>query len=393
MDVEYLMARKIYVHTNDDELPITQGQDKVWRIRSYRAAQALLRCTNTKQAGLGIDAAKMLPPHIKRPIIFQDGLKHREQRRQTAPYFTRQKVVRRYHSIIVNLAEKYVGEIKQSNLVDLSDLSTQMATSVAAEVLGLVNGPPGLHKRIERFLSDKYKPGFYSPLAIYALFRNIALVVDLYWRDIRPSVKYRCTTPQDDLITHLIKSEATIGEIIGECLTFTIAGMVTTRDFINVAAWHLFTDEKLKRRYIAAYEEERHALLYELVRLEPSANLKRRTTAPVKLPCGQSEITIPEDSLVEVILSTVNIDPKIMGKSPLAICGSRAKVPGRFPGGLSFGDGAHKCPGEHLAIREADAFLFSLFSIKNLQMIKEPAISTNKLLGTYRINKFMVGIL
>ena len=68
-------------------------------------------------------------------------------------------------------------------------------------------------------------------------------------------------------------------------VTFGAAGMITTREFINVAAWHLFQDEALRARYLEADEPERFAVLHELLRLEPVVgNLKRRTTAPVARP-------------------------------------------------------------------------------------------------------------
>jgi hypothetical protein len=100
---------------------------------------------------------------------------------------------------------------------------------------------------------------------------------------------------RDDLISHLLDEDCSSAEILGECITFAAAGMVTTREFVNVAAWHLFTDDALLDRYRAAEEPERLAILHELLWLEPVVgHLKRRTTAPVELLTEDHEtVTVP----------------------------------------------------------------------------------------------------
>jgi len=45
--------------------------------------------------------------------------------------------------------------------------------------------------------------------------------------------------------------------------------MATTREFIVMAAWHLFDDAEVKQRFLAADEATRVSLLDEILRLEP----------------------------------------------------------------------------------------------------------------------------
>jgi hypothetical protein len=45
--------------------------------------------------------------------------------------------------------------------------------------------------------------------------------------------------------------------------------MVTTREFISVAAWHLFTDAALRERHMAGSESERLAVIHELLAWNP----------------------------------------------------------------------------------------------------------------------------
>src|SRR5436853_643903 len=50
--------------------------------------------------------------------------------------------------------------------------------------------------------------------------------------DVRPSIRARRRARQDDLISHLIDEGCSNSEILGECITFGAAGMITTREFI-----------------------------------------------------------------------------------------------------------------------------------------------------------------
>jgi hypothetical protein len=73
-------------------------------------------------------------------------------------------------------------------------------------------------------------------------------------------------------------------EILTECLTYGAAGMATTREFIVMAAWHLFEREDLRRRFLEGDDAIRLALLEEILRLEPVVGaLCRRTTRELKL--------------------------------------------------------------------------------------------------------------
>ncbi|MDO4239627.1 MAG: hypothetical protein Q4D18_05300, partial [Micrococcus sp.] len=62
------------------------------------------------------------------------------------------------------------------------------------------------------------------------------------------------------------------------------AGMVTTREFLQMAAWHLFDRPALRERCLAAPGPERQAILLEVLRLEPVvAHLFRRAAQDLDL--------------------------------------------------------------------------------------------------------------
>jgi cytochrome P450 len=216
---------------------------------------------------------------------------------------------------------------------------------------------------------------------------------------VRPAVRShrrairRGAQPPDDLVTHLIGQGCNGGEILGECITFAPAGMITTREFINAAAWHLFTDDGLRERYRSAGEPERIAILTEILRLEPViGNLRRRTTARVEVPTGDGPATVPAGVLVDISLSSANLDPDAMGARPDAICPARPLADGVLAAGLAFGDGAHKCPGAHLAIQETDIFLHKLFALDGVHMVTPPRVTYKDEVASYDLRGPVVAI-
>ena len=85
----------------------------------------------------------------------------------------------------------------------------------------------------------------------------------------RPAIRARRKHPGPDVISHLIGEGYTDPDILVECVTYGTAGMVTTREFICMAALHLMHHRPLRERYLVAEQPERFAILNEIIRLEP----------------------------------------------------------------------------------------------------------------------------
>ncbi|GAB3894503.1 hypothetical protein GCM10029964_073060 [Kibdelosporangium lantanae] len=160
--------------------------------------------------------------------------------------------------------------------------------------------------------------------------------------------------------------------------------MVTTREFIVLVAWHMFTSDTLRKRYLTAEEPERLAILHEIIRLEPViAQLRRRTTQPVTL----RDVTLPKDAMVHIQIDTANLDPESVGTEPLELC------PGRdVTTGLAFGDGPHKCPGSHIAILETDVFLTRLLAMDGIRMVTPPRVTFKEDIATYELRGLTVAV-
>jgi cytochrome P450 len=357
--------------------PVHAGADGVWRIQDHAGARALLRSTNTRQAGFGIENATKLNGRMRLPVLYRDGAEHREHRRQTAKYFTPRRVETVYRALMERLADEQCDVLLRRGEADLSALSFDLAVAVAGEVIGLTEGRGRMARRLDRFF-DRVVP---EPSPADRLHNSFAMAA-FYWRDVRPAVRARRRARRDDLISHLLDEGCTVGEILGECVTFAAAGMVTTREFITVVAWHLLTDDGLRAAYVEGDEKQRHALLHEILRVEPVvANLLRTTTADLRV----GDATIPAGARVDVGVAAANVDPAVAGPDAGAVCPGRAMPDGVGGAGLSFGDGPHRCPGAYIAIQETDIFLMKLFALPGLRLVAEPAVRIRPEIASYEV--------
>ena len=386
-------ARKINRLKGAGGCPITRNADGVWLIEDYAAARAALRSPDTVQAGLGIESLDNMPARIRRPVLYRDGPEHREHRRQTARFFTPRRVDESYRGVIDSLADQQLATLRDNGRADLTDLGFGVAIGVVCSVIGLTESRPGLTRRLERFFPEEFgSPGFTTVDGLRWTWRQARNWSTIFLSDVRPAVRARRTRRRDDLISHLLDEGCSSVEILGECITFAAAGMVTTREFIAVAAWHLFTDQPLLDRYRTAGEPERLAILHEILRLEPVvAHLLRRTTAAVELPAGAGAVTVGPGQLIDIDIAATNTDRAAVGDSPLTVCPGRSRTDAIAPV-LSFGDGAHKCPGATIAIVETDIFLSKLLAMSGIRMQSPPRAGFNDAIGGYTLRGMIVEV-
>jgi cytochrome P450 len=363
--------------------PVRIGPDGSWRIQDYATARAFLRSTETRQAGFGVENARKMESRMRMPVLYRDGAEHREHRRQTAKYFTPRKVDSAYRDFMNRLADQQCDRLRRRGEADLSDLSFALAVAVAGEVIGLTEGRGSMAKRLDRFFDDTGEPGpAWTPRGAWRRLRSSYTIGAFFWRDVRPAIAARRRERRDDLISHLLDEGCSPSEILGECVTFGAAGMVTTREFITVVAWHLFTDDGLRAAYTGAEEKERVRILHEILRLEPVVGtLLRRTTDEMRL----GDATVPAGALVDVGIAAANLDPAAVGPEPGAVCPGRPLADGVPDAGLSFGDGPHRCPGAYIAVQETDIFLTRLFALPGLRMVQEPTVRLRPDIGSYEV--------
>jgi cytochrome P450 len=370
------------------DCPAHADADGTWRIQDYATARAFLRRHDTRQAGFAAENARRMNRKMRIPVLYRDGAEHREHRRQTAKYFTPRRVDSAYRDLMNRLADEQCERLRPHREMDLSQMSFDLAVAVAGEIIGLTEGRGSMARRLNRFFEN---PGNATdprtPSGMRNRLRSAYAVGMFHWRDVRPAVAARRRQRRDDLISHLIDEGCRDSEILGECVTFAAAGMVTTREFIVAAVWHLCSDDDLRAAYVAGDEPRRVEILHEVLRLEPVVgNLYRRTT--VDVPLGDA--VVPAGALVDVNLAAANVDPDAVGPDPDAVCPGRSRADGVSDAGLSFGDGPHRCPGAYIAIQETDIFLTKLFALPGLRMVREPAVRLRPEIGSYELTGLRV---
>jgi cytochrome P450 len=221
-----------------------------------------------------------------------------------------------------------------------------------------------------------------------------AQLAAFYFLDVKPAIDTRRRQPREDVISHLLSQGYRNREILTECITYAAAGMVTTREFISMAAWHMLERPELRTRYLAAEEGERLTILEEILRLEPVVgHLYRRATETIHLSLGEESITIPQGALMDLHIHAANADERIVGEHPFAICPDRQLHGERVsPELLSFGDGAHRCPGSYTALQETDIFLLRLLALDGLRIEQAPTLTWNELVTGYELRDFPITI-
>ena len=175
-----------------------------------------------------------------------------------------------------------------------------------------------------------------------------------------------------------------------ECVTYAAAGMVTTREFIAMAAWHLLGDDALKKNYLSADDAGRQDILQELLRLEPVVgHLYRRAVRDISLAVDGQQVTIPAGSLIDLDLRAANANTETVGEKPLSVCPARPLERSVGAAVMSFGDGHHRCPGAYIALQESDIFLQRLLRLP-LEVVTPPTLSWNDLVEGYDLRGFIV---
>lgn len=375
-------------------------RDGVWHVRSLSVARSILRDGGaTTQAGFNADSvARGGMKH--QPLLYSDGDRHRQQRIKVARFFTPRMVAANYRQLMGERADQLVRDMIGSGVTDLAAVTMRYSVDVAAEVIGLTNSNrEAMTRRLNRFFAldqqapDKPSQGWFAKLS--QLVQGQVPMWAFHVADVLPAVRVRRKKPEDDVISHLIAEGYSDLEIMIEVITFAAAGMVTTREFISMVVWHLLDDDELCKDYRESDEPRRFAILSEILRLEPVVgHLYRRTAREITIVCPSPDddgrtIVIPEGSIVDLYVRQSNID--IGSDDALSVCPARTMPQGVGAEALSFGDGAHKCPGNSLAIQETDILLQRLLR-RDITRLSEPTIEWDDLIAAYEVRNLLLKV-
>lgn len=348
------------------------------RVEDFQTARQILRDPDLLQAGGGAEYFDTSDP-ASTPVFFLDGPEHRKKRSSIARFFTPKTIETRYRHIIERVTEEQITNLRRTGSGQIDVMSFDLAVAVAADIVGLtVTDRKKMAKRLARSLSAAFYHRFdiFSRISVNA--RKFFNQIDFYFNDVRPTIRQRRKEPQDDIISHLIALDLSDKAIMMECMTYAAAGMVTTREFIVIAAWHMFDNPELRERFLGGSEGEQTDILLEILRLEPiAAFLYRREREN-------------GEQIFALCSHEVNTDAAAVGECPFALDPDRAsKVKGRGEF-LSFGDGIHHCPGWQVALHETRLFLDALLRVPGIHLHRAPDIGWSDMLQSYELRKAIV---
>lgn len=357
-------------------------------VKKPSVARRVLRSPKARQAGAGADLMRQgNPAHTS--VFFLDGEEHSHKRRQVHRFLSPKTVSEQHFQVMTDITQQLLQGFQQAGRAHLEDLSFRLAIEVVGEILGLTNSDAaGRARRIQKVLSasiSQARPGWSGVLM------NVKRAIHAYnffLRDVRPAMKAREKSPQNDAISFFIEEKYPDKAIIIECLTYGTAGMLTTREFILMVAWYLFEDDALRERFLTGDVKDQLAILMEILRLEPvAAMVHRRVDEPVEDIDGT---TIPAGELYGIDIRAANVDEEMAGECPFAVDPDRGQRVGNVGRYLSFSDGPHSCPGSQVALHETRIFLDALFRIPGLKLEREPDISWNAQLKSYELRNVVV---
>ena len=362
-------------------------------IESFTLARKILRSGGTKQAGFMAELVGRATQKGAQPVLFQEGEVHQKQRTATARFFAPRIVTTRYRDLMNDLADRLIGKLQKKGRIDLSDLSLDMAVAVAADIIGLADKPlDGMAARLNSFFDQGVARKISTARKIFNSVRSNINLLGFYWLDVKPAIDRRRKTPREDVISHLISQNYTNQEILTECLTYGAAGMVTTREFIVMVAWHLLERDALRAEFLAADEAGKIEMLEEILRLEPIVGaLYRRAQQDLTFEEDGKTVTIPAGTLIDLDIRAANSDPVAAGECPFQIKPDRAPAKGPV-GSMSFGDGNHRCPGATVALQETAIFLDKLLRVPDLKMVKPPTMEWNTLTVGYELRDAIIAV-
>ncbi len=355
-----------------------QAKPDATRVTSFHQFREIMRSPRMRQANVQAGMENAVDPEMV-SFFYLDGEEHRRRRASVSHYFTPKAITERYHPVITGTTDRLIADLRKSGSAKLDVMSFQLAVDVAAEIVGLTERDSrGLATRMRRTL-DSTLIEIRNPVKRLANGARVAFNMwNFYRSDLAPAVRARRTKAQDDVIGYMVQNNYSTKAMIIECLTYAGAGMVTTREFIVVCAWHLFDNGPLRERFLAGDEREQFAILYEILRLEPVAAMLYRRDAEAG------------GEVFALDVRAANTDEQVAGECPFSLDPDRAKRMKAEPSFMSFGDGHHRCPGAQVALHETRVFLDTLLRVPGIRLERPPEVLWNGMIGSYELRGAIV---
>nr|WP_062339560.1 cytochrome P450 [Herbidospora sakaeratensis] len=348
-------------------------------VGSLAFARELLRGNATRQSGAGATGEVTGDPAYT-SVFFLDGEPHKRKRQAIVRFFTPKAISTRYRTVMEEATDGLLARLRERGEGRLDRMSFELAVTVAADIVGLTESDQAaMAERIEKNLIGLRLPlmsRWRRPFGqLAATFHGLRFLLN----DVRPAIEARRARRREDVISHLLDEGYPEKAILVECMTYAVAGMITTREFVVMAAWHLFDDAALRQRFLDSDDTDQIAILEEIMRLDPVVNMiARRVTADTVTDSGS--VTSGESLVLDI--RAANLDEASVGACPYTLDPDRARRVKTAGSYLSFGDGSHRCPGAQVALNETRVFLDRLLRVPGIRLARRPDLCwTDELMG------------
>jgi cytochrome P450 len=356
-------------------------------VSSFAFARDIMRSPGIFQ-GMEADYFKDKEPS-KVPVIFLDGELHKQRRVQLARYFTPKAIRERHSKVMHQTTDELMAGLRRKGRGQLDVMSLRLACDVAAEIVGLTNtDADAMSARLRKkfYASSKRKrPGLLGKLGAA---EDVARTLWFFRRDVVPAIRHRQTHDCDDVISYLVRAGYSDQEILVECMTYATAGMITTREFMVMAAWQLLEKEDLRRQFLEGDEDVQFAILDEILRVDPvAAYVYRRAEEDMTLPDGRA---VKAGEKFRIDIRNINLDEAATGECPHAIDAGRSKRQKMPSNWFSFADGPHRCPGAQVAMHETRVFIDALLRIPGIRLTRQPSMGWIEEINGYELHGAIV---
>ncbi|RZK00865.1 MAG: cytochrome P450 [Novosphingobium sp.] len=353
--------------------------------------KSILRSPHMMQDVFDAGAVGMKPEEV--PLIFLDGKAHRDRRKHITSYFSPRYIKEHFEPLMRKTADMLVADLEKNKQLRIDEVSWQMAVTLVGDLIGVTRGKDreGMKKTAKRIENCLYATKMRTMTGWRLRYAKVRRIWDtmMFWRkDVLPTVKARRQTPQDDVISTLVKENYGDRAILADVMMLCGAGMQTTREFISMVAWHMLEKDYLKDAFLAADYEGKMGILEEILRLDPIVSTLYRR-APENLPeNAKGEFTA--GTRYGLSIRHANHDPALVGACPHAIDLSRKERLGDQAPMMSFGNGMHRCPGSPLAFNETLFLMDRLLRVPGIRLASTPRIEWEPNVSTFEITNVLV---
>ncbi|MBM3596367.1 MAG: cytochrome P450 [Alphaproteobacteria bacterium] len=327
--------------------------------------------------------------HDQKPAIMLDGEMHRRRRASLARLFS-PKAIKDHHLVVREATTAaLIADLRRTGRGQIDLMSMRHACDVAVAIVGLTESDPAaMAGRIRLTFESSATDGW--PLIGPAIgkAKTIYKSFSLLWLDVKPAIRARKANPQADIISLCLEIGYSDEAILVECVIYGTAGMLTTREFIVMVAWYLLDRPDLREAFLGADVAGQIRMLEEVLRLEPvAALLYRRAEEDMEGPDGA---TIRAGERFALDIRAANTDEAATGACPYTFDAERGRREKSTGGWLSFGDGAHGCPGAQVALAETRVLIVALLRVPGIRLERPPVVGCCDPIGGYELHGAIV---